>query len=286
LSRNRDRTGMGDTKPDVSAPPPQVLQQETSGFSFVIPTEFVDLPSKGRFYPETHPLHNVDSIEIKQMTAKEEDILTSRTLLKKGIALDRVIHSLILDKKVDPDSLLIGDRNAIIIATRVSGYGNEYTTSVGCPGCSTTQEFSFDLNEASIYEGENIGTLDITDNGDGTFTTLLPKTELNVTVRLLTGRDEKNLIQATESDRKRKRPERAVTHQLQSMLVSVNGEDGAEMLQYFAENLPSMDSRHLRLAYRLAAPNIDLTQHFECADCDYEADMEVPLTADFFWPDR
>jgi len=286
LSRNRDRTGMGDTKPDVSAPPPQALQQETSGFSFVIPTEFVDLPSKGRFYPETHPLHNVDSIEIKQMTAKEEDILTSRTLLKKGIALDRVIHSLILDKKVDPDSLLIGDRNAIIIATRVSGYGNEYATSVGCPGCSTTQEFSFDLNEASIYEGENIGTLDITDNGDGTFTTLLPKTELNVTLRLLTGRDEKNLIQATESDRKRKRPERAVTHQLQSMLVSVNGEDGAEMLQYFAENLPSMDSRHLRLAYRLAAPNIDLTQHFECADCDYEADMEVPLTADFFWPDR
>lgn len=277
---------MGDTKPDVSAPPPQALQQETSGFSFVIPTEFVDLPSKGRFYPETHPLHNVDSIEIKQMTAKEEDILTSRTLLKKGIALDRVIHSLILDKKVDPDSLLIGDRNAIIIATRVSGYGNEYATSVGCPGCSTTQEFSFDLNEASIYEGENIGTLDITDNGDGTFTTLLPKTELNVTLRLLTGRDEKNLIQATESDRKRKRPERAVTHQLQSMLVSVNGEDGAEMLQYFAENLPSMDSRHLRLAYRLAAPNIDLTQHFECADCDYEADMEVPLTADFFWPDR
>ena len=277
---------MGDTKPDVSAPPPQVLQQETSGFSFVIPTEFVDLPSKGRFYPETHPLHNVDSIEIKQMTAKEEDILTSRTLLKKGIALDRVIHSLILDKKVDPDSLLIGDRNAIIIATRVSGYGNEYATSVGCPGCTVTQEFSFDLNEASIYEGENIGTLDITDNGDGTFTTLLPKTELNVTVRLLTGRDEKNLIQATESDRKRKRPERAVTHQLQSMLVSVNGEDGAEMLQYFAENLPSMDSRHLRLAYRLAAPNIDLTQNFECEECDYEADMEVPLTADFFWPDR
>ena len=286
MSRNRDRTGMGDTKPDVSAPPPQALQQETSGFSFVIPTEFVDLPSKGRFYPETHPLHNVDSIEIKQMTAKEEDILTSRTLLKKGVALDRVIHSLILDKKVDPDSLLIGDRNAIIIATRVSGYGNEYTTSVACPGCGTTQEFSFDLNEANIYEGENIDTLDITDNGDGTFTTCLPKTELNVTVRLLTGRDEKNLMQTTENDRKRKRPERAVTHQLQSMLVSVNGEDGAEMLQYFAENLPSMDSRHLRLAYRLAAPNIDLTQHFECAECDYEADMEVPLTADFFWPDR
>tara|TARA_R110002020_G_scaffold9035_12_gene36199 strand:- start:346 stop:1179 length:834 start_codon:yes stop_codon:yes gene_type:complete len=277
---------MGDTKPDVSAPPPQVLQQETSGFSFVIPTEFVDLPSKGRHYPETHPLHNIDSIEIKQMTAKEEDILTSRTLLKKGVALDRVIHSLILDKQVDPDSLLVGDRNAIIIASRVSGYGNEYTTSVTCPGCTATQEFLFDLNEANIYEGDNVDTIDVADNGDGTFTTALPRTKLNVTLRLLTGRDEKNLLRAIENDRKRKRPEQTVTHHLRMMITAINGDTDPEAIEYLIANIPSMDSRHLRLAYRLAAPNIDLTQHFECAECDYEADMEVPLTADFFWPDR
>jgi hypothetical protein len=126
------------------------------GFSFVVPTEFVELPSQGKFYPEGHPLRGARYIEIKQMTAKEEDILTSRTLLKKGVALDRVISNLIVDKRIDPDSLLVGDRNAIIIATRVSGYGNEYTTKVTCPNCATVQEYNFDLNDASIYHGDDI----------------------------------------------------------------------------------------------------------------------------------
>jgi hypothetical protein len=70
----------------------------------------VDLPSQGRFYAQGHPLHGQDSIEIKQMTAKEEDILTSRTLLKKGVALDKLIESLIVNKAINPSTLLIGDR--------------------------------------------------------------------------------------------------------------------------------------------------------------------------------
>ena len=286
MSRNKDRTGMGNSRPEPSDPPPQVLQQENPGFSFVVPTEFVELPSKGKFYSETHPLYNMESVEIKQMTAKEEDLLTSRTLIKKGVALDRLIQSLILDKRIDPDSLLVGDRNAIIIATRVSGYGNDYNTTVTCPTCGTTQRFSFDLNEANVYAGEDAEHIEVAENTDGTFTTSLPQSELNVTFRLLTGRDEKHLIQQIENDRKRKRTERAVSHQIRNMIVSVNGEDGEEMLEYVSGNLPSLDSRHLRLAYRLVAPNIDLTQNFECEECDYEADMEVPLTVDFFWPDR
>ena len=102
MSRNQDRLG-GVQQPDTSPPP----QQGGGGFSFVVPTEFVDLPSQGRFYPQGHPLHNKDSIEIKQMTAKEEDILTSRTLLKKGVALEKLIESIIIDKSIRPSSLLI-----------------------------------------------------------------------------------------------------------------------------------------------------------------------------------
>ena len=126
MSRNQDRLG-GVQQPDTSPPP----QQGGGGFSFVIPTEFVDLPSLGRFYAQNHPLHGKDSIEIKQMTAKEEDILTSRTLLKKGVALERLLQSIIVDKTIDPKTLLIGDRNAIIVAARVSGYGNDYSTKDG-----------------------------------------------------------------------------------------------------------------------------------------------------------
>ena len=286
MSRNKERLG-GVQQQDTS-PPPQMTQAqaEPAGFSFVVPTEFVDLPSQGKFYPEDHPLYDQDSIEIKQMTAKEEDLLTSRTLLKKGIALDRVMSSLIVDKRIDPDSMLVGDRNAIIIATRVSGYGNIYTTKVTCPACSTTQEFSFDLNHLEIYHGDNEEKLDTIDNEDGTFDTILPKTGLTITFRLLTGKDEKLLLSGIEMDRKRRAEEKNITRQLVNMIVGVNGNTSAEAINYLVANIPSMDSRHLRLVYKLAAPNIDLRQHFECNECDLEQDMEVPLTADFFWPQQ
>jgi hypothetical protein len=284
LSRNKER--LGAAQPDTSPPPAHVMQGDPGGFSFVVPTEFVELPSGGRYYGEDHPLHGQDSLEIKQMTAKEEDILTSRTLLKKGVALDRVIQCLIVDKRIDPDSLLVGDRNAIIVAMRVSGYGGDYTTTVTCPACTETQEHFFNLNEVGVYAGDDYGDLGITQNDDGTFDTVLPKTEITVTFKLLDGNDEKSLINGMESDRKRKIPERAVTRQLANVVVAVNGDDSVEALEYLLINIPSMDSRHIRQAYQAAAPNIDLTQHFECSECGHEQPMEVPLSAEFFWPDR
>jgi len=280
LSRNQDRLG-GVQQPDT-APPPQTVNE--GGFSFVVPTEFVELPSEGKYYPEGHPLYGETSIEIKQMTAKEEDILTSRTLLKKGVALDRVLASVIVDKSIDPDSLLVGDRNAIIIATRVSGYGNNYSTKVTCPACGEVQEYAFDLNNAEFYSGGD-GTLGVVNNNNGSFDVILPKTGVTASFRLLTGYDEKSLMSGSELDKKQK-VERNVTRQLSSMLVAANGDTSAQAINYLVDNLPSIDSRHLRLAYRQTAPNIDLTQNFECSACDHEQDMEVPLSADFFWPDQ
>ena len=184
MSRNKDR--LGGSQHQYTQPPAQ-----TGGFSFVVPTEFIELPSQGKFYPEGHPLHGEDSIEIRQMTAKEEDMLTSRTLLKKGVALDRVISSLIVNKSIDPDSLLVGDRNAIIIATRVSGYGNMYETKVYCPNCGTKQDYSFDLNQANIYDGADAKDLGVKTNDDGTFNITLPRTGVDVQFRLLNCRDKK-----------------------------------------------------------------------------------------------
>ncbi len=280
MSRNQDRLG-GVQQPDTT-PPPQTMNE--GGFSFVVPTEFVELPSEGKHYPEGHPLRGETSVEIKQMTAKEEDMLTSRTLLKKGVALDRVLASVISDKSIDPDSLLIGDRNAVIVATRVSGYGNIYSTKVNCPACGEAQEYSFDLNAAEIYSGTD-DNIDVTSNNDGTFDVVLPRTGITATFRLLNGYDEKKITSGAEMDKKQK-IERNVTRQLSAMLVSANGDSSAQAINYLVENLPSVDSRHLRLAYRQTAPNVDLTQHFECSACNHEQDMEVPLSADFFWPDR
>jgi len=274
LSRNQDRLG-GAQQPDTSPPP----QQGGGGFSFVVPTEFVDLPSQGRFYAQGHPLHGQDSIEIKQMTAKEEDILTSRTLLKKGVAIDRLLQSLIVDESINPNSLLIGDRNAIIIASRVSGYGNEYATNIVCPACDTKQKYSFDLNAAQIQGGAFKENLGVTDNGDGTFTCILPKSEVTVVARLLTGNEEKKVINIEKSNN-------VISTQLQNIIVSVNGDTTRQAINYVATNIPSFDSRHLRMVLKMATPNVDLTQEFSCEECGHTQEMEVPLTADFFWPDR
>jgi len=285
LSRNRDRVG-GTQNKNVESPPPAAMQDNSEGFSFVVPTEFVELPSEGKFYPEGHPLRGHDSIEIRQMTAKEEDLLTSRTLLKKGVALDRVIQNLIVDKSINAASLLVGDRNALIVAIRKSGYGAEYSTKVTCPSCATTQEYLFDLNELEVKSSSDLSEANISNNEDGTFQLTLPITGAEISFRLLTGYDEKNFAKAAENDRKRKLEEKNVTRQLKNIVVSVNGDNSPQAIQYLVNNVPSMDSRHLRLAYELAAPNVDMTHHFECAECDYEQHLEVPLTADFFWPDR
>ena len=287
MSRNRDRVG-GTQHQDASPPPQQVAQRQHENieqFAFVVPTEFVELPSRGQYYPDGHPLHKCGTLEIKQMTAKEEDLLTSRTLLKKGVALDRVLKSLIVDKNINTDTLLIGDRNAIIVAARCSAYGNVYETNITCPVCNTPQDYSFDLHEAEVYVGQDYENFDVTSNNDGTFNMVLPKTEVEVTFRLLVGTDEKRMLDAA-AKKKNGLYENVVTTQLGNIVVAVNGDDSPQAVQYLIENIPSMDSRHLRLANKLATPNIDLTQNFSCNECDYEADMEVPLTADFFWPDQ
>jgi len=290
LSRNRGRVGQPGTQRQDSGAAQQIVNtegatNEGTTFSFVVPTEFVELPSQGKYYPPDHPLHAQDSIEMKQMTAKEEDMLTSRTLLKKGIALDRVMQSLIVDKRISADSLLIGDRNALIIATRCSGYGNEYTTAVTCPACDTKQDYTFDLNDAEVYNGCEFEVVEAVNNGDGTFDTALPTTQVTVTFRLLRGADERKFISLVQKDAKKKQ-DHLITRQLHNLIVAVNGDDSADAIKYLINNMPSRDSRHLRSVYKMATPDIDLTQTFECVNCAYEEEMEVPLNAEFFWPDR
>ena len=288
MSRNKGRIGDTEQKrPDDSGPPVQQMineAPETAAFSFVVPTEFVELPSKGRYYPSGHPLHNQETLEIKQMTAKEEDILTSQTLLRKGIALDRVIQSLICDKSIDPNSLLMGDKNALIVAIRATSYGPIYETAVDCPACGTTTTHSFNLNDLSIYEGRAFEGLNVAENDDGTFTTMLPRSGAEITFKLLNGHDERKLTNMAETDKKKRR-DRAVTRQLGATVVSVNGSTELENIRYVVENMPSADARHLRTAYRLAMPDLNMTQEFFCSECSHSEDMDVPLSVDFFWPE-
>ena len=113
MRNNDERTGA--VQQTDSPAPAQTQKGLSNNLSFVAPTEFVEIPSRGKFYPQGHPLHGKQTVEIKHMTAKEEDILTSQTLLKKGVALDRFLQSVMLDKSIDISTLLVGDKNALIV---------------------------------------------------------------------------------------------------------------------------------------------------------------------------
>ena len=270
--------------PSDNTTPLPAMQPENDGlFSFVTPTELVDLPSKGTLYPPDHPLHNEETVEIKHMTAKEEDILTSETLLRKGLALDRLLQSVIVNKKVKPDSLLVGDKNALLIAVRETGFGSIYTTSVSCSQCGVLNTKDFSLDEKTYVESdlpENVTQLE-----NGNFLLDIAEHDLVVEIRLLTGADEKKITQIMESRKKMKLNSATVTQVLKSMLVSVNGASDAQTLQAFVDRVPASLSRRIRSTYDSVMPNIQIFNTFACDECNHMEILEVPMSVGFFWPE-
>ena len=268
---------MGGHKPTPSEDAPQL----PNPMDFVTPSEFVTLPSRGR-YPEGHPLHGKDSIEINYMTARDEDILTNRSLLKKGLAIDRLIQNLIKDKSINARSLFIGDRNAIIIHARASAYGSEYRTTIQCPACGETSKWRFDLEDYEEYLANDFGEASIQDNGDATFTITLPLSKLVVVLRPLLGQDEIDMLSGQKS---KDLTSDLITKQMKKYIVSVNGYSDAEVVNHVCNNMVAMDSKYTREAFNLISPDIKMEQNFVCKNCDHEEVMSVPFGTDFFWPE-
>jgi hypothetical protein len=295
MNRNQGRPGLDSSGDDFqiedSSPPiPAVMgtpepAEGAPAFNWATPTEMVALPSGGKFYPPGHPLHDEPTIEIRYMTAKEEDILTSRALLKKGVAIDRMLQNIIIDKSININDMLVGDKNALIVAARVTGYGPEYDTKVGCPSCGETTEYSFSLDEDRFVDMEaGLEKNNVVLTEHGTLLISLPTSKVTIEARMLRGSDELKLAKEAERKAKKKLDEATLTDQFRAYIVSVNGDTSAFAIASFVQAMPARDSRYLRQSYSQCIPNIDLKQHFECSECNYTADMEVPLTADFFWP--
>ena len=268
------------------AHPGAVPQQDppSPGLAYVVPTEFVELPSRGIFYPDGHPLQNQETIEVKFMTAKDEDILSSTALIKKGLVIDRLLGNLIIDTAIDPKDLLIGDRNAIMIAARISSYGSHYEVGIGCPQCLREVEYAFDLKKTNLNEDffneEFLKSNKVEFNSSlGAFEILLPTSEKTVSVKMLTGYSEKNPNNEGEDE------ESTVTTTLSSFIVAVEQNTDPITVQQFIENMPASDSRYLRKLYPQLMPDIDLKQEFICEKCGDKRDLEVPLTSAFFWPE-
>ena len=249
---NENRLGSPPLGQPESFPP--MPNQQSNDLQFSTPTQIVDLPSRGEFYPEGHPLHNKESVEIKYMTAKEEDILASTNLIKKGIVFDRLLQSIMVTS-VNPDDLLLGDRSAILVAARITGYGPEYATTTTCPSCSTKSKYSFDLAQVAPDYGDSeyyASLYPVNKTDRGTFLITFSDIDSIIEVKFLTGRDD-------------------------------NTDRG--YINSFVDNLPALHSRKLRKIYKNIAPQASVTSVFSCANCGHEQELEVPINFDFFWPD-
>lgn len=249
------------------------------------PVDLVSLPSGGKVYPPESPLYMLDSIEIKAMTARDEDILTSRALIKKGIVLTTLMRSCITNRTIDPDQLLVGDRNAIIVKIRVSAYGAEYNVSVECPQCEESFDNAFDMSRLPLKslsaEPIQIGT--------NAFRFTLPSSGREAIFKLLTGADATELERTSERLRKAKgagAPEENVTTRLHAQCVSLGGETDRTKLAQMIRNMPARDSRAWRRYMDEIAPGVDMTQSIVCPACGKESEVDVPLGTEFFWPSR
>ena len=238
---------------------------------FKLPTEVVDLPSKGLLYSEESGLKS-GKVEMKYMTAKEEDILTNQSYITKGIVLDKLMQSLIVSK-INYNELLIGDKNAIMVAARILGYGSEYTFNYN--GNSETVDLSLlenkEIDESIFKEGNN------------NFSFTLPHSQNQITFKILSHEDEKNIqreLDGLKKINKDNSPE--LSTRLKHMITSVEGKSEKKDIREFVDNyLLAKDSRALREYVRKVQPDVDLTFFPDGA----EDRVTLPIGGECFWPD-
>ena len=238
---------------------------------FKFPTEEVELPSKGLLYPEDNPLSS-GKIEIKYMTAKEEDILTNQAYIQKGNVLDKLIEALIVNKDINYKDLIIGDKNAVMVAARVLGYGKNYSFEY------KGEEHTVDLTE---LENRKFDESSIT-KGKNEFEFTLPHSGNKLTYKILNGYDESKIdaeLRGLKKIDKNASPE--LSTRLKHLITSVNGETETKKIREFVDNyLLAIDSRALREHIRDNQPDIDLT-----IELSSEEEVTIPIGLNFFWPD-
>jgi len=238
---------------------------------FKLPTETVTLPSKGLFYSKDNPLSSGE-VEIKYMTAKEEDILTNANYIQDGTVLDKLMKSLIVSK-INYNDLLIGDKNAIMIASRILGYGKDY---------KFTYQGEEHIVDLSTLENKEIDPSIFTP-GDNIFNFTLPTTNVEITFKLLTHGDETKISQEIKSLKKINSKVTAdLTTRLKYTIQSVDGSNEPKDIRNFIDNyLLAQDARALRNYINEIQPDVDLTFFHERT----EKRHTIPIGLNFFWPD-
>lgn len=254
--------------------------EEVKSYNF--PTETIPLPSKGLLYPKDHPLAS-GFIDLKYMTAREEDILTSANLIKQGTVLDKLLQSLIVSP-IRYDDLYVGDKNALMIAARILGYGKDYEVEIDDPFApGNKQQWIIDLQEIKDkqIDWENFP------QHTNEFEFQLPNSKRKVTFRLLTQGLESQISLDLKNKKLKKNDgiDREFTTRLKYIITSVDGEKDRGYIDNFVDNeLFSLDSRELRDYIKEVSPDVDLTFEFTSDETGDSMMLDIPLGISFFWP--
>jgi len=243
------------------------------------PTEIITLPSQGKCYPEKHPLSSGE-IEIKYMTAREEEILASQNLIKKGVVLDMLFESIIADSTINPDDILIGDKNAIVLATRILGYGPEYKVKI--PAGDEIEEVTVDLSKVSTNDVDPSKL-----NSDNVYSFVTPVGKNKIKFKLLTHGEEKKIEADVKAMQRLNKggvtPE--LTTRYRYMIQSVDGkEDTKSIVDFINNKFLARDTREFRNYIKGIQP--DMKMEFEFNN-PYSGEREVtpiPMGVGFFWP--
>ena len=244
---------------------------------FTLPTEMIELPSQGKVYETANPL-STGTVEMKYMTAREEDILTNVNLLRQGVAIEKMLQS-IIKSPIKYEDLLLGDRNALLIAARILAYGSSYSFEYIDSETDTKETITIDLQELKNKEVDYSQF-----NNKNEFTYVLPHSKNTVTFKLLTVGDEKAIEAEAKGLKKANIAVGEVTSRLKKQILSVNGNYEGKDVRDFVDNyLIAKDSNPLRAYITSISPDIDLTINFTLSS-GKEITQSLPLTAEFFFP--
>lgn len=266
---------------DPRVPSTSMADKVKSDFGLDIPVEIAPLPSCGKVYPAGHALAGRESVEIKAMTAREEDILTSRALLKKGTVISELIRSCVIDKTINPADLLSGDRNALMVAIRITGYGQEYDAEIECTECNVKSPQQFDLSALPIKHLE----IEPVSPGMNSFEFLLPSSKKMVRFKFMNGRDEEEILNTQEKQKKLgMNSETSITTSLLYSILSIDGIDDRSKIAGFVRMMPARDSLALRNYMKINEPGITMKQETVCPSCGHSEEVTMPIGVSFLWP--
>jgi hypothetical protein len=259
----------------------QTQPQQSTAKSFDFPTQVISLPSEGKVYPPTNPLSS-GKVEIKYLTAKEEDILADTNLINKGLVLDKLLESIVVQQGVNSDDLVVGDKNAIYLAARVLGYGPEYDVEITDPFSGERQKVTIDL---TAVQTKDIDYSLLSPNNRYDFT--LPS-GTNITFKFLTHKDEKDInndIKAMERLTKGKSNSSEVTTRLKYMIVAVDGNsDRAFVNSWVLNQFLAKDVKAFRAYIRSISPDLNMKFDFTSEITGETEALDIPFGIDFFYP--